>query len=205
MATEEKAVTASTVPATGTDASTTTPAAVTDAGTQSEQTTETVNDAERIKRMEEALKKANKEAEKYRKSAEAFEKAEQAKRDAELSETDKLRKQLAEAESKAATAERNSLVTRIAAEIGLPAILATRLQGADEEALREDAKQLLETIKAQPPNKQTRTEATLPTTAAKGETDTQRAERILRPSGGNPFDPENAKKNGGGVFINNGG
>lgn len=43
--------------------------------------------------------------------------------------------------------ETNALKNRIAAEVGLPSVLASRLTGDDEGALRKDAAELLEQIR----------------------------------------------------------
>lgn len=45
------------------------------------------------------------------------------------------------------TLETNVMKNRIAAEVGLPSVLASRLAGEDEGALRKDAVELLEQIK----------------------------------------------------------
>lgn len=156
----------------------------------------------RIARMDEALKKANKEAEKYRKAAEAFEKAEQAKKEAELSETEKLKKELAEAKTKAAAAERSALLQKIALETGLPPILAERLQGEDEDALREDAKKLLELVAKDATKTAAKAQgsATLPASGKPPETDEQKKARLLGRNQPNVFDIEAAKAAGGGVI-----
>lgn len=57
-----------------------------------------------LDRARKALAAANKEAADRRKKLEAFERAEQERQQAQLSETERLKQQLAEAESKAATA-----------------------------------------------------------------------------------------------------
>jgi hypothetical protein len=137
------------------------------------------------------------------KRADELEQAEQKRKDAEMSETDKLRRQIAELTEKAAKSERAALVQKIAAETGLPAVLADRLQGEDAEALREDAAKLLEIVKTPQTQKQAKVETTLPTNGAKPESEQQKADRILRPHGNNPFSAEEAKKMGGGVLFTN--
>lgn len=153
-----------------------------------------------IEEIRAALKKANAEAAKYRKQASAFEEAEQKRKEAEMSEMEKLQKQLADAQAQAAALQRETLQRKVASEMGLPEALALRLQGDDEEAMKEDAKTILESLpKAAKPQVQ-------PTNPANGqppkETDAMRRTRIY--SGGqdntlNAFDPASAAKMGGGV------
>jgi hypothetical protein len=73
------------------------------------------------------------------------------KRAAEMSELEKLQKQLADkdaeivkATKQAETERLNALRLRVGQEVGLPTVLAARLQGADETELKADA----ETVKA---------------------------------------------------------
>lgn len=162
--------------------------------------TETESVEERIQRaVADATKKANAEAAKYRKQAEALEQAEKAKQEAELSETEKLKRDLAEAKSQLKATQLDNLKRTVAASVGLPASLAARLQGDDEETLKADAQALLESLPKAEPKK-----AGLPVTnpggnAQAGETDAQRRARLFSP-GGNLYDPEFARSKGGGVF-----
>lgn len=140
--------------------------------------TETVSPEEQIKRMEAALKKANSEAAKSRKQLEALEKAEQERKDAELSETERLKKRLAEIEAEAANLKRTELQRQAAEKAGLPASLATRLQGETLEELETDAKALAETLpkKQAPPLLTTNPGGNAD---GNGETDEQRRRRLL--------------------------
>lgn len=91
---------------------------------------------------------ANKEEEAARhfKKLEAFEKAEQAKKDAELSELEREKKQRAELEAELKKTKTDLLKQQTASKLGLPEILALRLQGETPEEIEKDAKQLLETL-----------------------------------------------------------
>lgn len=66
---------------------------------------------------------------------------------AKLEETQKAQ---AEAEAKAKAAQAAALRTQIAAEIGLPAKFATRLQGETDEEIRADAESILELMPGAP-------------------------------------------------------
>ncbi|MCJ7784915.1 MAG: DUF4355 domain-containing protein [Desulfobacterales bacterium] len=99
-----------------------------------------------VARMEKALKEANKEAADRRKKLEALEKADQERRDAELSEQDKLKREVETLRTQAQAAERAVLQRDIAAELGLPATFATRIVGADRDAMLADAKALLDAM-----------------------------------------------------------
>lgn len=133
-----------------------------------------------IKRMEAALKKANSEAAKYRKQAESFEQAEAKRKEAELSEMEKLQKRLAETEAEANRLKLESLRRQAAEKAGLPAALASRLQGATPEELEADAAALAETLP-----KSTKTPPNVPPTNpggnadGKAETDEQKRRRLF--------------------------
>lgn len=81
---------------------------------------------------------------------------------AELTELEKLQQQLADKDAEIMTARQqaeterlNALRLRVGQEVGLPPVLAARLQGADEAALKEDAeavKAVLGTQQAHIPN-----------------------------------------------------
>jgi multidrug efflux pump subunit AcrB len=83
-----------------------------------------------------ALAKANKEAETLRLKLKEFE-------DRDKSEAQKLAERATAAESAAATAQSQLLRYQVAAEKGLPAELAVRLQGGDAKELAADADKLL--------------------------------------------------------------
>ena len=91
---------------------------------------------------------ANKEQEAARhfKKLESFEQAEQAKKDAELSELDKEKKARVALEAENKKIKLDLLKQSTASKLGLPEILANRLQGETPEEIEADAKQLLETL-----------------------------------------------------------
>jgi alanyl-tRNA synthetase len=152
-----------------------------------------------IELMKAALKKANNEAAKYRKQADALAAEQKAKADAEMSEMDKLKRELAEVQAKATQAERQNLQRKIGAELGLPDVLALRLQGDDEDAMREDAKAILATMpkKSNAPT----LSATNPGNGqSPGETLAQQRQRVYG-GGADIFSPGEAAKLGGGVVF----
>jgi len=69
--------------------------------------------------------------------------------DLEKTEVERLAEKAALLEAELTSERVANLRTRIAAESGLPANLASRLTGSDEEAMRADAKALLEAIAAE--------------------------------------------------------
>src|SRR5512139_1740625 len=86
-----------------------------------------------IDRMQKALKEANKEAADRRKKLDEFEKAEQARKDAELSEQERLKKEVETLRAQATEAQRALQQRTIAEEVGLPAVFAARIVGADRD------------------------------------------------------------------------
>ena len=146
-----------------------------------------------------ALAKANREAAQRRKKLETYEKADQERKEAELSEMEKLQKQLADREAELNKLTITELKRSIAEEIGLPTAFAKRIQGDNEEAMREDAKSLLDAIPAS--KKPIKSEITNPGDATKGKTDNQRRAELYRGDMTDPFDAEAAKSHGGGVHF----
>lgn len=156
------------------------------------------DDSTELERTAAALKKANSEAAKYRKLAEAAEAAQKAREDAELSEMEKLKRQISEMESRAKANERALLQHKIGAEFGLPDLLIPRLQGEDEDAMREDAKALAATLPKKPSSP-----ALSATNPGNGQPPTEtEAQRNARIYGGalDVFNPATAARMGGGVF-----
>jgi predicted RNase H-like HicB family nuclease len=120
---------------------------------------------------------ANKEEEAARhfKKLQTFEQAEQAKKDAELSELDKEKKARAALEAENKKIKLDLLKQSTASKLGLPEILANRLQGETPEEIEADAKQLLETL----PKKTSTASATNPGGDRQvGETDAERRKRL---------------------------
>jgi len=120
---------------------------------------------------------ANKEQEAARhfKKLESFEQAEQAKKDAELSELDKEKKARVALEAENKKIKLDLLKQSTASKLGLPEILANRLQGETLEEIEADAKQLLETL----PKKTSTASATNPGGDHQvGETDAEKRKRL---------------------------
>jgi hypothetical protein len=103
-----------------------------------------------IKEENERLKQhaANKEqeAERHFKKLQSFEKAEQDKKDAELTELQKEQKRAAVLEAENKKIKLDLLKQSTASKLGLPEILANRLQGETPDEIEQDAKQLLEKL-----------------------------------------------------------
>jgi multidrug efflux pump subunit AcrB len=155
--------------------------------------------SQELEQIRAALKKANNEAAKYRKLADEQTAQAKAKEDAELTEMERLKRQVAEYETRVKQADKERMQRKVGAEAGLPEVLALRLQGDDEDAMREDAKAILATLPKKP---------TTPTLSATNpgngqpptETDAQRRAR-LQGMGSDPFSVEGAARMGGGVFF----
>ncbi len=115
------------------------------------------------------------EAERHFKKLQTFEKAEQDKKDAELSELDKEKKARAALEAENKKIKLDLVKQSTASKLGLPEILANRLQGETPEEIEADAKQLLETL----PKKPNPASATNPGGDRQvGETDAERRKRL---------------------------
>lgn len=134
---------------------------------------------------------AARQAEKRLAELEAAQREADEKRLADANEWKTLAEQraqkLAELEVQARDAELKALRVSIAAELGLPAKWADRLKGDTEEALRQDAAELKESLPSQPqqppaPGARTPTTTTVPGGKPAGETDAQRRARLF---GGN--------------------
>lgn len=95
--------------------------------------------------FEKALKKANKEAETLRLKLKEHE-------DAKKSEEQKLSEAKAAAEKDAAEARLNYLRLKVGTSKGLPAEVADRLRGENEDEMAEDADRLLALLKPGSPN-----------------------------------------------------
>jgi predicted RNase H-like HicB family nuclease len=101
---------------------------------------------EKLAEATQHAKNKEEEAARHFKKIQSFEQAEQAKKDAELSELDKEKKARAALEAENKTLKINQLKQSTASKLGLPEILANRLQGETPEEIEADAKQLLETL-----------------------------------------------------------
>lgn len=156
-------------------------------------------------RLAKALKAANQEAAERRKKLDAYEQEEQKKREAEMTELEKLQAKLKEATeaNKAAQAELaqrrvEDQKREMARRMGLPEVLALRIQGETAEEMEADAKALLEGLP------KTRLPSVQPTNPGEGsgprQTDSQLREMIYGTADRNSiFTPGAAAKHGGGV------
>lgn len=111
-----------------------------------------------LERVKQHAANKEQEAERHFKKLQSFEKAEQDKKDAELSELEKEKKHAATLEAENKKIKLDLLKQQTASKLGLPEILANRLQGETPEEIEADAKQLLETL----PKKPNSTSATNP-------------------------------------------
>jgi hypothetical protein len=101
---------------------------------------------EKLAEATQHAKNKEEEAARHFKKIQTFEQAEQAKKDAELSELDKEKKARAALEAENKTLKINQLKQSTASKLGLPDVLALRLQGETPEEIEADAKQLLEKL-----------------------------------------------------------
>jgi len=148
-------------------------------------------------RIARALKEANNEAAKRRKKLEEYEKQELTRQQAELTEAEKLKSELDQVRAELKTSRLTELKRSIAAEVGLPDAFIPRLMGEEAQDIREDAKKLLEAI---PKPKPTPSPTNPGQAATEGRTEAQMRNAIYG-SAANIFDPEVARRHGGGVFI----
>lgn len=152
--------------------------------------------------LKSALDAERARAKKAEKKAAEYEATEQKRKEDELSETEKLKAQNEKLAAELALRTLKDLQRTIAAEVGLPDVLATRIQGDDEDAMRADAEQLKAALPEAPetPGKpKPKITPTNPGTgAAAVETPEQRSNRIFG-GGGDIYDPVNAARHGGGV------
>jgi hypothetical protein len=157
-------------------------------------------DPERAKATIEKLRGFEKESEKLRKQVAAMEKKEQERLEAELSELEKAQKRLAELEAKAAQLERQQLQREVADKVGLPAALASRLQGNTADEMEADAAALLESL-PKADKKPTTISATNPGVNANvNETHAQKKARLFGTQG-EPFSESAMREKGGGVYF----
>jgi hypothetical protein len=135
--------------------------------------------AERAQALIDKLDAEAKEGKKAAKRLAELEAKEKAREEAELSELEKARKESAELRAMVTAAERRELQRSVAEKVGLPAILANRIQGDDEASMTEDATALLAAIPAKVAPKINPTNPGEPQT---GETDAERRERLGFPT-----------------------
>lgn len=154
-----------------------------------------------IKAQRESERAKEKELKSALKRLAELEELEKEREEAQLSELDKAKKHAAELEAALAARDHEALQRKVADAVGLPAILASRLIGGDEEAMTEDAKKLLETLpKGDGKRPAANINPTNPAGGSREETPAQKRERLL---GGhnNVFDPNFVRAKGGGIQI----
>jgi cobalamin biosynthesis Mg chelatase CobN len=157
--------------------------------------------AAELEKIRAALKSANAEAAKHRIAAEKIEADKKAREEAEMSELDKTRKEARELKARVAQMERDTLAREIAAKVGLPAKLATRLQGNTAEEMEQDAQAILEAL-PKPGKPPPGPVANPGANGQQGETVDQQLARI-HGHAVNPWDVNLARQKGGGVFYEN--
>ena len=145
-----------------------------------------------------ALREIEKKAKQDAKELETL-KAEKVKRDeAEMTESQKLQKQAEEAKAENAKLRADLLRRDVIAETGLPAIFADRLQGATKDEMLADAEKLKAILPAN-----TKTPPRIPLTNpadANNETEAELRKELFGQNS-NPFDLNNIRQRGGGVFM----
>ena len=149
------------------------------------------------------LREAEKAGKKAEKELAALKEAEAKRQEAELTELQKAQKRAKELEDALATKEHEALQRKVADATGLPAILASRLVGKDEEEMTADATKLLETLpKAEPTKKGGPTiQPTNPASANKTETLAEKKQRLHVTRGSEVWDQSYAEAQGGGAFV----
>jgi hypothetical protein len=151
-------------------------------------------DPEQAKALIEKLRGEVKALKPQAKKAETYEQQMKAQKDAELTEVERIKKQLDETVAELQGVKRRETAAKVAAKYGLPAPLAERLKGDTEEEMEADAAQL---AKALP--KAAAMNPTNPGTSAPSETDAQKRARIYGGGGEALYNPDIARKMGGGV------
>ena len=130
---------------------------------------------EKLAEATQHAKNKEEEAARHFKKLQSFEKAEQDKKDAELSELDKEKRARVALEAENKKIKLDLLKQSTASKLGLPEVLAIRLQGETPEEIEADAKQLLETL----PKKTSTASATNPGGDHQvTETDAERRKRL---------------------------
>lgn len=149
-------------------------------------------DKARAMALIEKLRAENKEAAKTKKRLDELEAEKKSKDEAEMTELQKTQKRLADVEAKNKAYERGDAQRKAAEKAGLPALLASRLQGETPEELEADAKALLESL-PKPAQKSPGINPTQPANATQDETRAQKKAR-LGPGSIDPF------SKGAGIF-----
>lgn len=95
---------------------------------------------------EQKAKNKEEEAARVHNKLQRLEADEKKRQEAELSELEKANKKAAELEAENRKLRTDSLKAQIAAKVGLPGALASRLQGETPEEIEADAKEILDTL-----------------------------------------------------------
>lgn len=161
------------------------------------ETTETLK-AE-VERLQKALHERNKEEASRRKKLEELEAAEQKRAEAEMTELQKAQKEAAEFKEQLANEKLARMRLEVAKKAGLPDVFTDRLRGETPEELEDDAKAILEALPKAAKNPVLN--PTNPGGDTSGETLAQQRARV-RGDTVNIFNPDFARKMGGGSFIN---
>jgi len=155
--------------------------------TTPEATEEEPFDRARAQALIDKLREENKAYKAKARKADELEAAEKARQEAELTEAQKLQKRLQEAEAELAKTRHTSLQITIAAKVGIPATLASRLTGETAEDMEADARSILAEIQKAAKPTAPSVGATNPgQQASANETREQKRARLLG-TGSNPF------------------
>lgn len=156
-------------------------------------------DKDRAMQTIQKLREIEKEARKEKKELEQLKAEKKQREDAALTESERLKKERNALEAENAKIKSDLLRREAVEAAGLPGTWADRIKGSTKEELFADAEELaktLPTLKTAP-----KVPPTNPNNATTVETDAQKRERLFGKQG-NPFDFENVKAKGGGVFHN---
>jgi len=141
------------------------------------------------------LREFEKEAKAYKRKVAEYEEAENKRKESELSEAEKLKAQLEKATDELNNLRITELKRQAGAKHKLPEALVMRLQGNTLEELEKDAEELAKQLP------KATVSATNPGMTSQGETPAQRNRRLFG-GGADVFNPVEAAKHGGGVWIN---
>jgi seryl-tRNA synthetase len=156
-------------------------------------------DKERAMLLIEKLRSEVKDLKPKAKKADDMEVAEKARKDAELPEIERLKKEAKDLQNQLKKLEVTTKRAEVARKVGLPDVLADRIQGETSEEMEADAKLIFDALPKGPKPPPT-VSPTNPGGAVIGETVAQQSARI-HGSGANMYDPAVVRKMGGGVMA----
>lgn len=126
------------------------------------------------------LREENKAYKSKAKKADEYEAAETARQQSEMTEAEKLRKELEATKANLAKREREAMQREVAARVGIPSSLASRLTGETPEDMEMDAKTILAEIQKAAKPTAPPVGATNPGSGASAtETPAQKRERLM--------------------------